>query len=282
MPAQSMVFCVLAVLFCLFNGFSTHAFAQIPGEMRFQKGQKFRFQVDHITEVTDSQGETKTTVKNTVLVTKLLEILSVDESTRSATITLKLEKLKMETVRPNGQILAFDSAAKNKDDGPLGKSLAPLIGKEIARLKVDNQGRVLEVRSEQTPAGRYEVEPVFLVVFPGKTLQVNETWQRAYNATLDPPSGTGEKVPMVQTYKIQAIDGPKATIQLETAWKTEPKTANDQMPLLQYLPQGTVVVETASGLPLEATLKIDREIKDSNGAGSSYKFTSTYVERRVE
>ena len=130
MPAQSMFLCVLSVVFCLFNGFSTHAFAQIPGEMRFQKGQKFRFQVDHKTEVTDSQGETKTTVKNTVLVTKLLEILSVDEATRSATITLKLEKLKMETVRPNGQILAFDSESTNKDDSPLGKSLAPLIGKD--------------------------------------------------------------------------------------------------------------------------------------------------------
>lgn len=256
--------------------------AQFAGEMRFTKGQKLRFQVDHRTEVTDTQGESKTTVKNTVLVTKCLEIVEVDVSSKEALVALRLEKLKMETVRPNGQILGFDSEDEKTKDSPLAKSLAPLVGTEIARLKVDKQGRVLEVRSEQLPAGRYEVEPVFLVVLPGRALNKGDSWQRAYNATLDPPAGTGEKVPMIQSYVVQNVDGGKATIRMETAWKNEPKTANDQMPLLQYLPQGSVFVDVATGLPLEANLNVDREIKDSNGAGSTYTFKSVYREKRLD
>lgn len=256
--------------------------AQVAGEMRFSKGQKLRFQVDHRTEVTDTQGESKTTVKNTVLVTKSLEILEVDASSKEALIALRLEKLKMETIRPNGQTLAFDSEDEKTKEGPLAKSLAPLVGMEIARLKVDKQGRVLEVRSEQLPAGRYEVEPVFLVVLPGRALKKGDSWQRAYNATLDPPAGTGEKVPMVQSYEVQELEGGKVTIRLETAWKNEPKTANDQMPLLQYLPQGSVLMDGSTGLPLEANLKVDREIKDANGAGSTYSFKSVYREKRLD
>lgn len=262
--------------------FSNHLFAQIPGEIRLEKGQKLRFQVDHQTEVTDTQGETRTTVKNLVRVTKRLEVLEADPDSKLFRIALVLEKLKMETVRPNGQVLSFDSEDSKSQESPLAKSLAPLVGKDTARLKVDHLGRVLEVQSEQMPAGRYEVEPVFLIVLPGRGLKVGDNWQRAYNATLDPPAGTGEKIPMIQTYSVDGMEGGKARISLATSWKEEPKTANDQMPLLQYLPEGMVVIDSATGLPLEATLKVDREIKEPTGANSSYRFQSVYKEKRLD
>lgn len=280
MPAQTLRF--LLVCFTLAVVLASDLLAQIPGEIRLTKGQKLRFQVDHQTEVTDTQGETKTTVKNLVQVTKVLEVAEVDPASKTFQIALKLEKLKMETVRPNGQVLAFDSEDPKSKDSPLGKSLAPLVGKDTARLKVDQLGRVLEVQSEQMPAGRYEVEPVFLLVLPGRALKVGDNWQRAYNATLDPPAGTGEKVAMIQTYTVDGMEGGKARIRLSTAWKEEPKTVNDQMPLLQYLPEGMVVIDPATGLPLEANLKVEKEIKESTGANSSYRFQSVYKEKRLD
>jgi len=280
MPAQTLQF--LLVCFTLAVVLASDLLAQIPGEIRLTKGQKLRFQVDHQTEVTDTQGETKTTVKNLVQVTKVLEVAEVDPASKTFQIALKLEKLKMETVRPNGQVLAFDSEDPKSKDSPLGKSLAPLVGKDTARLKVDQLGRVLEVQSEQMPAGRYEVEPVFLLVLPGRALKVGDNWQRAYNATLDPPAGTGEKVAMIQTYTVDGMEGGKARIRLSTAWKEEPKTVNDQMPLLQYLPEGMVVIDPATGLPLEANLKVEKEIKESTGANSSYRFQSVYKEKRLD
>ncbi|MFM8930753.1 MAG: hypothetical protein ACKOS8_02605 [Gemmataceae bacterium] len=280
MPAQTLRF--LLVCFTLAVVLASDLLAQIPGEIRLTKGQKLRFQVDHQTEVTDTQGETKTTVKNLVQVTKVLEVAEVDPASKTFQIALKLEKLKMETVRPNGQVLAFDSEDPKSKDSPLGKSLSPLVGKDTARLKVDQLGRVLEVQSEQMPAGRYEVEPVFLLVLPGRALKVGDNWQRAYNATLDPPAGTGEKVAMIQTYTVDGMEGGKARIRLSTAWKEEPKTVNDQMPLLQYLPEGMVVIDPATGLPLEANLKVEKEIKESTGANSSYRFQSVYKEKRLD
>lgn len=256
--------------------------AQDLAGMKFQKGQKFRSQVDHRTVVSDIQGETKTVVQNTVKVTKLLEVKEFDPAQGIAQVSLKLEKLKLETINPGGKTLSFDSETPNRDESPLAKSLAPLVGKEVALLKVNTQGQVLEVRSEQMPAGRYEVEPVFLLVLPGRPLKEGDAWQRAYNATLDPPAGTGEKFPMLQSYALRKIGDGKAVVELETAWKTEPKTANDQIPLLQYLPKGTITLDQASGLPVEASLTIEREVKDATGPGSTYKFVSSYIEKRVE
>ena len=268
--------------FCFSVFFTGNLLGQVPGEIRLSKGQQLRFEVNHQTEVTDTQGETKTTVKNLVQVTKNLRVMEVDPASKTFRIALRLEKLKMETVRPNGQVLAFDSEDPKSKDSPLAKSLAPLVGKDTARLKVDHLGRVLEVQSDQMPAGRYEVEPVFLIVMPGRELKMGDKWQRAYNATLDPPAGTGEKIAMLQSYSLEGIEGGKAMVRLATAWKEEPKTANDQMPLLQYLPEGLVVIDSTTGLPLEATLRVEREIKETSGANSSYRFQSVYKEKRLD
>ena len=53
----------------------------------------------------------------------------------------------------------------------------------------------------------------------------------------------------------------------------------DQEPLLQWQPEGEVVFDLQRGRLHSARLTINKELKNHQGEGSSYKFQSTYVEQ---
>ena len=69
-----------------------------------------------------------------------------------------------------------------------------------------------------------------------------------------------------------------ATISVTTALKKKPDSAADEMPLLQFQPQGEIVFDTQAGLLRSARLSIDKEVTGHQGEGSRYRFQSTYAE----
>ena len=60
-----------------------------------------------------------------------------------------------------------------------------------------------------------------------------------------------------------------------------PEASCSQMPLLQSMPEGTIVFDLQNGRLLTATLKSNRELKNHQGEGSSYRFVSSYTEQFV-
>src|SRR5205823_7892125 len=101
-------------------------------------------------------------------------------------------------------------------------------------LRIDGTGKVLEVKEgKYGPPSRYESEPPFVVILPEATVVAGQSWERAYQITLEPPQGTGKKYEAAQKYLCKAIDNGAATVSLTTTVKTLPEAIADQAPLLQ-------------------------------------------------
>src|SRR5205823_11489348 len=109
-------------------------------------------------------------------------------------------------------------------------------------------------------------------------LRPGQNWERAYRITLEPPQGTGEKYEALQRYACKGVADGTATVAVTTLLQTMPESLLDRVPLLQMQPAGEVVFDTRQGRLCRASLRIEKELKGHQGAGSSYRFQSTYTE----
>jgi hypothetical protein len=256
------------------------AAAQAPAwRFHWQPGQVFTYRVEQSTAASEVVDGKKTEAKTRLANVKRWQVLDVDAA-GVATMQLMLDSLRIETTTPAGEVLVFDSANPQAGDPQMREQLAKFVGQALAVLRVDPKGKVVEVKEcKFGPASRFESEPPFVITFP-EGASANQ-WERAYKITLTPPQGTNEQYEAVQKYVAQAVKGETMTVALTTAIKALPEAVADQVPLLQMQPEGEIVFNLATGLLEKASLKVDKELKDHQGEGSSYHFQSTYTEQHV-
>jgi hypothetical protein len=248
-------------------------------QLHWQQGQVLVYRAEHDIQVSEAVGTDKATSKSHLSVTKRWQVTSVDAG-GVATVQLSLLRLRNEITRPDGDVMVFDSAdpktAETKDQ------FARYVGPVLAELRVDPYGRVAEVKeSKFGPASRFESELPFIALLPSGGVKPGASWERAYQITLVPPQGTGEKYAAEQRYRCTAVTGSLATISFTTQLKSPPEAAADKVPLLQSQPTGEVVFDLRAGRLQSATLKVDQEVKGHQGEGSIYHFQSTYNEQYV-
>jgi hypothetical protein len=252
--------------------------AQTAGwQFRWQPGQTLTYRVEHITNASETVGSEKSESKTRLVLTKEWKILDVD-GVGVATLQLTLKALRLETATGTGWLI-FDSADPGKSDPDLRSQVQKFVGEPLATIRVDGRGRVVEVKeSKHGPASRFESELPFVVILPEDGPRVNQTWERAYKITVEPPQGTGEKYEAVQKYLCKNVEPASAVIALSTGFKTMPENVLDRVPLLQLQPEGEAVFDLESGRLKRAAWHIQKEISGQQGEGSSYRFASTYTE----
>jgi hypothetical protein len=259
------------------------AVAAQSADWRFhwQPGQVLTYKVEHTTVTTDTAGEAKDETKTKLNLTKRWQVLAVDPA-GVATVQLSLMALRNEITRPNHEVLLFDSADPKVGTPELREAMAAFIGTPLAVLRVDATGRVVEVKeSRQGSLSRFETTPPFVIVLFKGAAQPGQYWQRDYAITVEPPAGTGEKYQATQRYLCKEVKPTAVVLELTTTLKTQPEAVADQLPLLQWLPEGEIVFDPQAGLLRSARLHIDKELKGHQGEGSAYRFQSQYTEEYV-
>ncbi len=256
--------------------------AQTPAwQFRWQQGQTLTYRVEHVSGASETIGENKSESKTQLNLTKHWQVLEVD-ATGTATLQLTLSALRLETTKPSGGTLLYDSADPQKSDPHMAEELARFVGQPLAVLRVDIYGRVVEVKeSKHGPASRFESEPPFVVVLPSGTPAANQAWERSYKITLAPPQGTGDAYDTTQKYLCKSFAGGVAAIAMTTTLKAMPESLLDRVPLLQLLPEGEIAFDAQNGRLLHARLKVEKELTGQQGQGSSYRFQSSYAEDLV-
>jgi hypothetical protein len=269
----------LVLLFTL--TFASLASAQATWRFRWQKGQVLLYRVEQSMTASETltDGKTESTTKSVVV--KRWQVLDVDAA-GVATLQLSLDKLRLEKSTASGDVLVYDSADPAKSDPQMKEQLARYVGQPIAVLLLDGFGRLVEVKkSDFGPASRFEADLPFQIVLPGADFRAGQYWERNYKITLEPPQGTGEKYDAVQRYTCKEANATSATLLVSTTLKTMPDSVLDRVPLLQLQPEGEVVFDAQSGLMRSARLTIEKELKNHQGEGTSYRFRRTYVEQYV-
>jgi hypothetical protein len=254
------------------------AAAQAPAwRFRWQPGQVLPYRVDQITTVTEISGGNKVAMTAKVTVLKHWQVLEVDPQ-GVATLKLTLVAMRNEQKRPDGSVLLYDSSDPDKSTPELREQLAKYVGQPLAILRVDNQGRVLEVKQGQ--ANRFESDLPFLMTLPAAAPAAGRSWERTFKVTLEPPQGSGQ-YEAVQKYVCAKADANAAVIALTTQFRGLPEAAQEQIPLLQKQPEGEVVFDVRAGRLHSARLRIDKTLQNHQGEGSSYHFVSGYTEQFV-
>jgi len=253
--------------------------AQPAWRFRWQAGQVLLYRVEQQTRSLEVDADGKVETKTRVRLVKRWQVLAVDKD-GVATLRHSLVSLRLENTAPSGETIVFDSSDPAKSDAQLREQMAPMVGVPLSTLRVDGRGRLIEVEeSKFGPASRYEAELPFLIALPGTEAKAGQSWQREYQITVEPPQGTGEKYAAVQTYSCRRVQGAGAYLGLKTEMKTLPEALGDQVPLLRLQPEGEVVFDLGAGRLHAARLQVRKELKDHQGAGSSYLFESTYTEQ---
>lgn len=248
---------------------------------RWQKGQSLTYRVEQTTSVAEEVGETNTTTRSKLNLTKRWLVADVDAG-GVATLQLSLDALRLENTLTSGESLLFDSADLAKSTPQLREQMQRYVGATLAVLRIDSHGRVVEVKeSKFGPASRYQSELPFALALPDRAPEPGQTWERAYQIVLDPPNGAGEKYDAVQKYTCMKNATGAATITVLTTLKSKPESKLDEVPLLQFQPRGEIVFDTQTGMLRSAKLAVDREVVGHQGKGSRYRFQSSYAEELV-
>lgn len=251
--------------------------------LRFQwkPNQLLTYRVEHTTSATDQVGTNKTTTTSKLNVTKRWQVVSVD-ATGIATLQLTLVSLRLETTTPDNKVLLFDSVNPDASNPQIREQLAKYVGVPLVTLRVNQYGQVVEVKEcKFGPASRFDSEIPFALVVPAAAPAPGQSWERSYRITLEPPQGTGEKFDASQRYTLKGINNGLATVMMKTTLKTKPEAVADQIPLLQYLPEGEITFDTHSGLLRRSRLTVNQRLANHQGDGSSYEFQSSYTEEHV-
>lgn len=257
------------------------ALGQEPARLRWTKGQVLTYRLDQATEAADVAADGKSEAKSVLKVTKRWDVTDVDAA-GVATLQMSVTAMYQERTSPGGDVVKYDSADPDKSEPKLKEVLSRYLNTPLATIRVDGSGKVVEVKAAKSDASGFENELPFIVVLPTAGLKAGAGWQRDYKITLAPPLGTGEKYEAVQKCVCKSVTATTATIGLTTELKTPPKAAADAIPLWQLMPDGEVVIDVANGRLQSAKLEIKKEIKEHQGAGSSYAFKSTLTLQYVD
>jgi len=250
---------------------------------RFQwrKDQVLTYRVEQSTSAAEVVGDAKVETRTKLNLAKRWLVKDVDAA-GVATLHMSLVAMRLENTRPDGEVMVFDSANPEKSTPELKKSLEGFVGPTLAVLRLDKQGKLVEVKeSKFGPATRFDSELPFGLTLPDGALKEGSAWERGYTITLAPPHGTGEKYSAVQKYVCKTAGADAATITVTTTVKDPPADALEQIPLLQLQPQGELVFDVKNGVLRSARLTIDKELKGHQGEGSSYRFQSVFAEELI-
>jgi hypothetical protein len=251
-----------------------------PPRFRFAKGETLAYHLVQSTNVADKVLDEKTgkpvetAVATKVDLVRHWKVTDVDTN-GVATVEMSIASMRWER-KAGAEEDVFDSS---KPDDLNKSEMAKHVGPVLAVLRIDPMGKVVEVKeSKAGPATRFATELPFKLTLPNVEPKVGESWDRTYTIQLDPPLGIGEKYQAVQKYTCLDPKGGFLTVGVTTQVKDPPTQAADQIPLLPLTLEGTLFFHAESGRYYGARCKVERELKNHQGEGSSYKFVSTYVE----
>ena len=190
-----------------------------------------------------------------------------------ATLEMTITSMQWQQKLPNGEVDLFDSA---KPDDLNKKEMAKLLGTVQAIVRVDAQGRLMEVKKGN--ASRYAADLPFKMTLPEEELKEGLSWERKYTIKLDPPAGTGETYEATQKYAGKPMVKGYNVVGISTSVKDMPAQASDQIPLLPLLAEGDIYFDPKAGLYYAARFKIKKELLNHAGEGTKYVYESTYSE----
>jgi len=153
------------------------------------------------------------------------------------------------------------------------------LNKPILTLKVDPQGRISDVKSDNASAAdRLQTDLPFKLHLPDAAPDANAAWERPFELKLPPPLGTGEKYDATQKYTFKGMNKEYAVVGIATALKAPPSDAAVMPAILPMLWEGDAFFNAKTGGYHGAKLSIKKDVANHQGEGTKFRYASEYTE----
>jgi hypothetical protein len=266
--------CSIAAIFILTSATP----AQIPFNFKFKQDSPLLYRSTHETKVEVKQKDQTTATVSVVKQLKKWDVQKVD-GLGVATLELSIQELSLEQTEPDGQTIRFDSTDLENSNPKLAEQLKAIVGRPIIQVDIDKTGAIKAFK-HLTQRQDMMRELPFHVTVPGDKIPVvGVAWRRDFPIQLEPPVATPPKTLRgVQACKVVESDSSRLVIEIESTLIDEVKDPGQMLPVVQFLPKGTVTFDPKAGRMTAAETTIDQTVANFAGEGSSYKFLSTYTE----
>jgi len=258
------------------------AIAQLPFAFKFREGSPLYYRTLHETKVEVKQGEENAATASTVKQLKKWDVKKID-GLGVTTIELSIQELALEQTDPSGETVKFDSTDLAGSNPQLVEQLKGVVNRPIIEIQLDSTGAI---KGYKHLTARQDVlrDLPFMITVPNERIPtVGTQWRRDFPIQLEPPLSTPARTLRgVQNCVVTASDSNKLVVEMESKLLDEVKSPKEMLPVVQFLPKGTIVLDPKAGKMLQAKMTIDQTVNDFQGMGSTYKFFSQYTEELVD
>jgi hypothetical protein len=248
---------------------------------RFKPDETVRTKVVHLATVeTKIKGVAQNTKSRTVS-TRAWKIREVDAA-GNITFDNLVERVEMWNSVEGREEVHFDS---DSDKSPPAEfaNVAASVGKVLASIKIDPQGRILSRTNNQA---QYNPGIGDLTVpFPPadkQPIKAGVTWSIPDELRLPLDDGSIKKVQIQQQYKLQKVENGVATIGVATVVLTPINDPKLKSQLVQREQNGTIKFDIDAGRLIHKQLDIDQQVIGFSGADSVMQYLARLTEEPVK
>lgn len=244
---------------------------------RFKSGDVVRTKVVHLATVETKIKGTAQATKSRSVSTRAWRIRDVDTA-GNISFDNVVERLEMWNHVEGREEVYFDSGS-GQAPPPEFANVAKSVGKVLATIKIDPQGRILS-RTNNQPQFNPGIGDL-TVPFPpvaNQPLKAGSSWSIPDELRLALDDGTLKKVQTQQQYRLVKVESGVATIAVETQILTPINDAKLQSQLVQRLQKGTIEFDVDAGRLIKKQMDIDQEVFGFSGADSHMQYLARFTE----
>jgi hypothetical protein len=248
---------------------------------RFQKDEVVRSKVVHLATVETKIKGTAQSTKSRSVSTRAWRIRDVD-SAGNITFDNVVERLEMWNHVDGREAVHYDSAS-GQAPPPEFATVANSVGKVLATIKIDPQGRILS-RTNNQPQFNPGIGDLTVPFPPAdkQPLKTGASWSIPDELRLALDDGTLKKVQTQQRYDLIKVEAGVATIAVETQILTPINDPKLQSQLVQRLQKGTIEFDVDAGRLLKKQMDIDQAVFGFSGPDSHMQYLARFTEEPLK
>jgi hypothetical protein len=253
---------------------------------RFRAGDIIHYTVENRSQIELQQGEAVQEVDHQESTNKHYRVISTDDA-GNAVLELMIDRVRMTAAVDGGTPVEFDSHTDKVAPAQF-VGVAQTVGHPHARIEVSPTGKLLDIEwlvpaappasgglPNEEDAGNLNI----LVLLPDETVAMGQTWKQRFESEVVVEAPLRKKVTLQRTYRLAAVEGDHATIELQTSIITPLRDPELEAQLIQKTPSGTIEFDLQRGVLLSRSTNLDRTVVGFNGAKSRIRNVTTRTER---
>lgn len=240
----------------------------------FAQGQEFFVQKheDASVEVILESGTSE--LSHTTDSVRKFRVVSTDAA-GNATVRIEIQQVGMKASSSEGTVV-YDSTSSQEASLQF-KDVAKTIGKPLAEFVVSPRGEVTSIKSlhesvTDVDASSQSLEHPF-VWLSDKPVEVGAEWSEKIKLVIKLPEELPQAVNMKRIYKLESVDGGKATVSWRSVIVTPLQDAALEGEVVQRKFDGEFVFDIASGHLVARTAKATGNVVGFQGTGTQLKST---------